>query len=157
MPTPIRRLAIAVGSAAFAIATVVFAQTLQLRTGEWDFTMTGLSSALGAANLTPQARARLEQPQRYKSCITQEDLAELNLGPAEDEDEDCQVTSHKVSGKTADITRTCHGDQERTQQMHIEATSNETLHATIEMTSARGTARLALDGKWISAMCTDSD
>ncbi len=157
MPTPIRRLAIVVGSAVLAIAAVAFAQTLQLRTGEWDFTVTGLGSALGAANLTPQARAQLEQPQRYKSCITQEDLAELNLGLAPDEDEDCRVTSHKVSGKTADITRTCHGDQERTEQMHLEASSNETLHATIEMTSARGKASLTLDGKWISAMCTDSD
>lgn len=157
MPTPIRRFTIAVGSAALAIATVVFAQTLQLRTGEWDFTMTGLGSALGGANLTPQARAQLEQPQRYKSCLTKEDVATLNLGPPTDEDEDCQVTSHKVTGKTADITRTCHGDQERTEQMHIEALSNESLHATIDMTSARGKAHLTIDGKWIGAMCTDSD
>src|SRR5512143_745916 len=96
MPTRIRRLTIAVGSAALVIATVVFAQTLQLRTGEWDFTMTGLGSALGTANLTPQARAQLEQPQRYKSCLTKEDVAALNLGPPTDEDEDCEVTSHKV-------------------------------------------------------------
>ena len=157
MATPIRRLALTAGSAALAIATVVFAQTLQLRTGEWDFTMTGLASALGTTNLAPQARAQLEQPQHYKSCVTQEDLAALNLGRPADEDEDCQVTSHKVSGKTADIVRTCHGDQERTEQTHIEAPSNETLHMTIDMTSARGKAHLTIDGKWIGAMCTDSD
>jgi hypothetical protein len=157
MPTPIRRLTIAAGAAALAIATLVFAQTLQLRAGEWDFTMTGLGSTLGTANLTPQARAQLEQPQHYKSCLTKEDVEALNLRPPADEDEDCQVTSHKVSGKTADITRTCHGDQERTEQMHIEASSNESLHATIDITSSRGKGRLTIDGKWIGAMCTDSD
>lgn len=157
MPTPIRRRAIAAGAAALAIATVVFAQTLQLRAGQWDFTLTGLGSTLGTANLTPQARAQLEQPQRYKSCLTKEDIAALNLGPPADEDEDCQVTSHTASGKTADITRTCHGDRERTEQMHIEAPSNESLHATIDITSARGKGRLTIDGKWIGAMCTDSD
>jgi hypothetical protein len=157
MPTPIRRLAIAVGVATLAITAVVYAQNLQLRTGEWEFTLTGLGSAPGAATLTPQARAQLEQPQHYKSCLTEQDLAELNLGPPQDEDEDCRVTSHKVSGKTADITRTCRGDEERTEQMHIEAPSNERMHATIEMTSARGKAHLTIDGKWVGAMCTDSD
>jgi len=157
VPTPIRRLAIVVGLAALAVAAVVYAQTLQLRPGEWDFALTGLGSALGAANLTPQARAQLEQPQRYKSCLTQQDIAELNLGPPQDEDEPCRVTSHTVSGKTADITRTCSGDEQRTEQLHIEAPSSETLHVTIDATSAGGKAHLTIEGKWIAAMCTDSD
>ena len=158
MPTMIRRTSITLGIAASVVATFVYAENLRLRTGQWDFTMTGLDSALGAsAGLPPAARAQLTQPQRYKGCVTSEDLAQLTLGPPDDEDEGCKVTSTKVTGQIADITRTCHGDEERTEKMHVEALSAESLKATIDMTSARGSAHLTIVGKWIGATCTDSD
>lgn len=157
MPTAIRRTGIILGIMAVAVATFVYAENLRLRTGQWDFTMSGLGSALGAAALSPAARAQLEQPQRYKSCITTEDLAELKLGPPNDEDDACKVTSSKVTGQAADITRTCRGDEERTEKMHVDALSAESLKATIDITSARGSAHLTIVGKWIGATCTDSD
>jgi hypothetical protein len=158
MPTAIRRTGIALGIAAVAVGTFVYAQNLRLRTGQWDFTMTGLGTALGAsAGLSPEARAQLAQPLHYKSCVTSEDLAELKLGPPDDEDEGCKVTSSKVTGQTADITRTCHGDEERTEKLHVDALSAESLKATIDTTSARGSAHLTIVGKWIGATCTDSD
>lgn len=157
MPTAIRRTGIALGIAAVAAATFVYGQNLRLRTGQWEFTMTGLGSALSAATLSPAARAQLEQPQHYKSCVTSEDLAQLRLGPPDDEDEGCTVTSSKVTGQTADVTQTCHGDEERTEKLHVDALSAESLKATIDTTSGRGTAHLTIVGKWVGATCTDSD
>ncbi|MEO8467354.1 MAG: DUF3617 family protein [Gammaproteobacteria bacterium] len=158
MRTAIRRTAIALGIAAAAAATFVYAENLKLRTGEWDFTLTGLDSVLGgAAAPTPQARARLAQPMRYKSCITDEDLAHFTLAPPADEDENCKVTSSNVTGQAADISRTCSGEKERTEKMHVDAVTPESLKATIDMTSARGAAHLTIVGTWIGAKCTDSD
>jgi hypothetical protein len=157
MPTAIRLTGVVLGIAAAAVVTFAYAQNLRLRTGQWDFTMTGLDTAFGAAALAPAARAQLAQPQRYKSCVTSEDLAQLKLGPPDDEDESCKVTSSKVTGQTADIARTCSGDNEHTEKLHVDALSAESLKATIDMTSARGTAHLTIVGKWIGATCTDSD
>ncbi len=158
MPTATRRTGIILGIAAVAAATLVYAENLRLRTGEWDFTMTGLDSALsGAGGPPPAARAQLAQPLHYKSCITNEDLAQLRLGPPDDEDENCKVTSSKVTAQMADITRTCSGEKERTQKLHVDALSAESLKATIDLTSARGSAHLAIVGKWIGTTCTDSD
>ncbi len=41
--------------------------------------------------------------------------------------------------------------------MHVEALSAESLKATIDTTSARGSAHLTIVGKWIGATCNDSD
>lgn len=159
MRTAIRRTGIALGIAAVAAATIVYAENLRLRTGEWDFTLTGLDSAFsGSGGPPPEARAQLAKPMRYKSCITDKDLAKLRLGPPdEDEDEDCKVTSTKATAQAADIAQTCTGEKARTQKMHVDAPSPESMTATIDITSARGSAHLTIVGKWIGATCTDSD
>jgi len=158
MPTPIRRTGIVIGVAAVVVTTLVYAENIRLRTGEWDFTLTGLDSALGGAGgPPPQARAQLAKPVRYKSCITEKDLAALRLGPPDDEDEGCKITSNKVTAQTADIAQTCSGENQRTQKMHVDAPSPESLTATIDITSARGAAHLTIMGKWIGATCTESD
>jgi len=41
--------------------------------------------------------------------------------------------------------------------MHVDAPSPESMTATIDITSARGSAHLTIVGKWIGATCTDSD
>jgi len=159
MRTAIRRTSIALGIAALVAATFVYAEDLNLRTGEWDFTLSGLDSAFGGAGgPPPQARAQLAKPLRYKSCITEEDLAQLRLGPPdEDEDESCKVTSTKMTAQSADITQTCTGDKPRTQKMHVDASTPESMTATIDITSASGSAHMTIVGKWIGATCTDSD
>jgi hypothetical protein len=160
MRTRIRRTGIALGVAAVVVAALAYAENIRLRTGQWDFTLTGLDSAFaGAGGPPPQARAQLAKPLQYKSCITDKDLAQLKLGAPDDddEDEDCKVTSSKVTAQAADITRTCSGERARTEKMHVDALSPESLTATIDMTSARGAAHLTIVGKWIGTTCTDSD
>jgi hypothetical protein len=148
----------------FAIAAAsAYAQSFDLRVGQWDFTMSGITGSLGdLSKLPPQARAQVEAQMRkgmnYKSCLTAQDLKDLNIGkPDEDDDEACTVTSRKVTVKTADITRQCTGERKRTETMHFEAASRESLKATINTVSAVGPATVTVTGKWIGATCTEDD
>ncbi len=148
----------------FAVAVVLvagyaYAQSFNLRTGQWDFTMTGMASVLGdLSQLPPEARAQLEaaakQPQNYKSCVTAQDLNDLSLGQVDD-DEDCKVTAKKISGTTADVTRECTGDDKHTETIHYEAVSPESLRATINSVSARGKGTITITGKWVGATCKE--
>jgi hypothetical protein len=143
------------------VASYAYAQLLELRTGQWDFTL-NLTGSLGdASELPPALRAQLEeqlrQPINYQSCLTAEDIEELNIG-SPDGDEDCEVTSREVTGNAVDITRVCSdGDDERTETMHLEAASRESIEATVNSESANGPASMTITGTWISATCEDDD
>jgi Protein of unknown function (DUF3617) len=109
------------------------------------------------AQLPPAARAQAEATMKRaatnRNCLTAEDLRELNLSKTDDED--CKVTSKKVTGTTADITMTCTGDKPRTQTMHDEMLSRESMRGTIKTTSASGPSDLTITGKWIGAVCKE--
>jgi hypothetical protein len=139
----------------------VRAQSFDLRTGQWDFTLSGLGGALGdISQLPPQARAELEalakQTQNYKGCVTAQDLKDLRLGKVDDDDDEmCKVTSRRISGTVADMTRECTGENKRTETLHYEALSHESLRATIKSVSERGPTTITISGKWIGATCKD--
>ena len=142
-----------------AVASLASAQSLDLRTGQWEFTMLMGGSMGDLSNLSPEIRAqieaRLKQPTSYQTCLTAEDLENLNLG--EDEDETCKVTSRKVTTKTVDITRTCGDNGERTETMHVETASSESVTARVDTVSSRGPLSMTITGKWIGATCEDED
>ena len=141
-----------------AAASLAYAQSLDLRTGQWEFTMLMSGSVGDLAALPPEVRAQIEsqfkQPQTYQTCLTEEDLRDMNLG--EDEDESCNVTSRKVTGKTIDIARVC-DDGERTETMHIEAPTNQSVTAKIAIVSERGLLNMTMNGKWLGATCEDDE
>jgi len=137
-----------------------YAQSFELRSGQWDFTMSGLAAMLGdTGKLPPEVRAQIEaranQPTNYQSCLTAQDLKDLNIGKQDDEDEVCRITSKRITATTADITRECTGENKRSETMHYEALSKESLRATIKTVSARGPATLTITGKWIGATCKE--
>jgi hypothetical protein len=135
------------------------AQGFNLRTGTWEFSMT-MGGEMNFEGVPPAARAQIEaelkKPQIYRSCVNAEDLKNLNLGKKDDgDDEDCTVASSKVTATTADIVRRCTGDEPRTETIHYEASSPQTLRADISSKGATGTMTMAITGKWIAAQCTE--
>lgn len=142
-----------------AIATG-FAQTssLDLRTGEWQLTLNGMKLPPSALAQMPAAaraafEAELGKPQTSTSCITAKDLADLNIGKLDEDDEKCTVTSRKTTRTTADFTRQCSGDEKRTDSMHVEATSREAFSATVKSTTPDGEMTMTMSGKWLAATC----
>lgn len=153
-----RRCSIAV--ALVLAAAYASAQSFNLRTGQWSFTMTGMETMLGdLSQLPPDARAQLQAAakgsQNYMGCVTAEDLTDLSFGRVDEEDEECTVTAKTISATVADVTRGCTGDNTRTETMHYEATSPQTLRATIASVSASGKGTLTITGKWIAATCKE--
>ena len=152
-------LAALLGAAVLAGSYAYAQQHLDLRVGQWSFTMTGMGGlAAGATQLPPEVRAKLEeiarQPMTYPACLTEKDLEQLNLSPPDD-DENCEVTSRKLTGKTLEMTRTCKGPKPHDETIRVEALSPESLKATVTGTSSLGPINLTLTGKWIGATCTE--
>jgi Protein of unknown function (DUF3617) len=146
-----------VAAFAFTFGYAVHAQSFDLKTGQWEFTITGLS--LDTSQLSPQMRAALEagakKPSSYKGCVTAENLRDLNLGKMDDGDETCKVTSKKISGSAADLTRECTGDDKSTQTIHYEAISRESLRGTMKSVSDLGPVAVTISGKWIGPTCKE--
>jgi hypothetical protein len=141
------------------IATPLLAQEFGIRTGSWSMTMT-MKGDMPMEGVPPEARAAIEaelrKPNTFTSCVTQEQLKDLNLGKTEDqEDEDCEVVSKTMTATAADITRRCSGDDPRTETAHFEAPTPTTLKAVITRKAAAGESTMNLTGKWVSARCAD--
>ena len=135
-----------------AATAALSAQAFDLRLGQWAYTISGMKMAPEAlAKMPPSARAAMEQmmkqPQTNRSCLTAEDLKELNL--AKSDDEDCKVTAKKITGSVADVTMTCEG---RTQTMHFEALSRESVRGTMKITGGNTPAEMTITGTWVAGM-----
>jgi hypothetical protein len=108
----------------------------------------------------PEMRAQLEaalsKPQTYTSCITAEDLKNINLGrKGDDDDEDCKIVTSNVTATVAEVTRQCAGDEPRTETARFEAPTPQTLKGTITSKSKSGSSTMTLAGKWVAAKCTE--
>jgi hypothetical protein len=146
--------------AAMATGPFLFAQGFNARTGAWTFTIT-MKGAMPMEGLPPAARAAMEaemsKPQTMNSCVTAEDIKELKLGNAKDDndDEDCKIVSSKLTATTADITRECKGDNAHTETLHYEAPTPQTLTGNITRKSKEGVMTITMVGKWVAAQCKD--
>ena len=143
---------------ATVLTAVLSAQSFDLRLGQWEYTISGMKMAPEAlAKMPPSARAAMEQmmkqPQTNRSCLTAEDLKELNL--AKSDDDDCKVTAKKITGSVADITTTGTGDNPHTQTMHFEALSRESVRGTMKVTGGNMPSEMTITGKWVAAACKE--
>jgi hypothetical protein len=145
-------------TAGLALGASLMAQSFNLRTGSWSFTMTVQGASM--EGLPPEARAQLEKelskPQTFTGCITAEDLKNLRLGKVEDGDEeDCKTVSAKSTATTADIVRQCTGDEPGTETSHFEAATPQTLKAVVSKKGPQGTMTMNMSGKWVGAKCAE--
>ena len=144
-------VAVALLSATVALS----AQAFDLKLGQWEYTISGMKMPPELlAKMPPAAKAQMElmmkQPQTNRSCLTAEDLKNINLGKTDDDD--CMVTSKKITGSVADVTMKC---KNRTQTMHFEALSRESVRGTMKMTGADGPSEVTVAGKWVAAACKE--
>ena len=130
-----------------AASAILSAQAFDLKLGQWEYSITMKMPPEALASLPPAARAMMQQAQTNRSCLTAEDLKELNLGK---NDDDCKVTSKKITGNVADVVTKCDGG---TRTIHYEALSRESVRGTIKSTGGDGPSEIAITGKWVAAAC----
>lgn len=152
----IRRSVMVAGLLCAMAPALVLAQGFGMRLGRWQYTIT-MSGGMDLSKLPPAARAQAEaamkQTHTTTSCVTAEDLKSMQIGSSDDEDEDCKVTSQKVTATTADMVRVCKGDNPRTETMHAELTTKEAVRMTITSTGGERPGQILMVGKWIGAEC----
>lgn len=102
------RAAVLAGAAGVSFA--LYAQTLGLRPGLYEFTSTAdvqLPPDV-AAKMPPQALAMMQKPHVTQHCITQSDVDHFSQQLAEGKGrENCKVTQHSISGSEVKFTSQC--------------------------------------------------
>jgi len=99
-------------AAASGVSFALYAQTLGLSPGLYEFTSTvdmQLPPDL-AARMPPQALARMQQPHVTQHCISQPDLDHVSQQIVQGQSnrpESCQVTEHSLSGGQVRFTSQC--------------------------------------------------
>ena len=102
----------AVFAAAAGVSFALFAQTLNLRPGLYEFTSTSdvqLPPDV-AAKLPPQYLAAMQKPHVAQHCISQPDIDHVSQQIAEgktDRPQSCKVTEHSMSGSQVKFTVQC--------------------------------------------------
>lgn len=98
--------------AAAAVSFALYAQTMSLRPGLYEFTSTAdvqLPPEV-AAKMPPQALAMMRKPHVAQHCISQSDLDHVSREIAQgksDQPESCKVTEHSMSGSQVKFTTQC--------------------------------------------------
>lgn len=144
-----------VAVALVAATAAVRAQGLDLKTGTWRWTMTMTGEGMASSVVPPDVRARAAAPHTFEDCVNPEDLKRLRFGV--DDDEDCKVSGLKVTPRTADYSRTCRGEQPRTEFVHMESGSSSDLKVTVRRSSPQGPALAVMTGSWLSTTCKGGD
>jgi Protein of unknown function (DUF3617) len=115
MPSP-RSLTSRIAWLAAAIASIAYAQTLNLRPGLYELTSTADMQLPPdvAAKVPPQALAMMQQPHVTRHCIAQTDLdhvsQQLAQGRNGNDAQSCKVTDHSIVGNQVKFTTQCaHG------------------------------------------------
>jgi hypothetical protein len=107
-----RAVRAAVLAAAAGASFALYAQTLGLRPGLYEFTNTAdlqLPPDV-AAKMPPQALAMMQKPQVSQHCISQSDLDHVGRQIAQgksDQADSCKVTEHSISGSQVKFTTQC--------------------------------------------------
>jgi hypothetical protein len=163
---------------------------MNIKTGQWEMTMTRQVSGLGQssrpmpqipadklAQLPPEQRARIEAmlanagaggaPTVYKSCITKENLSEMQSGQASSGAANCKNTVVSSSSTKQVIQSECViGGAKRLTTATFEALGQDSVKFTIVSNPSDGAkadspaAAMSLNisgtSKWLGPVCTDS-
>lgn len=138
--SPLRTTRAALLAAAAGMSCALYAQTLNLRPGLYEFVSTADMQLPPdvAAKMPPQALAMMQKPHVTQHCITQTDLdhvsQQLSQGRGADNGQSCKVTDHSISGNVVKFTTQCaHGGG------HFEGTfASESFQGTMVGTGEQG-------------------
>jgi hypothetical protein len=174
-------IALLAGTAAWAADPI----PLDIKTGQWEYTVTTQMSGLPQAakqmpqippetlaKMPPDQRAKVEaalkqagamasgQPttNTSKNCIKKEDLAKLNPGG---DDRTCKVTVVNSSRSKLDLKMDCDTNGTKsTSTGSVEAPSSESLKFNFQMASTMNGTPMNMSingtGKWLSSTCTET-
>ncbi len=98
-------------AAAAGVSCALYAQTLGLQPGLYEFTST-MDMQLPpdvAAKMPPQALAMMQKPNVSQHCITQADLDHVSqqISSGQGNQQNCQVTERSISGNQMKFTTQC--------------------------------------------------
>ena len=132
--------------AAAAVSFTLYAQTVNLAPGLYEFTSTAdlqLPPEV-AAKMPPQALAMMQKPHVTQHCISQSDLDHVSQQLAEGggREQSCKITDRSMTGSTVKFTSQCEHAS-----AHFEGTfASESFQGTMVSTSDKGqtvTVRIA--------------
>ena len=133
------RAARTLGLAAAGLSFALYAQTVGLKPGLYEFTVTTdvqLPPDV-AAKLPPQALAMMHKPNVTQHCISQGDLDHISQNIAQgrsNHPEDCKVTEHSIIGNAVKFTTQCEHNVS-----HFEGTfAGDSFQGTVVSTGDRG-------------------
>jgi hypothetical protein len=172
---PSTRLCLSIGAALIALP-VLAADTLQVKLGLWETTVTINNSAMKGmsipaeqlAQLPPAQRAQMEQmlkqmsgakPITSRSCVTQKDLEE-GAFRAQSKQDAGKCTYKQVAGtaRHQDWTFQCSSAEDNaTGKMTLDAPDSTHVQGAVDMKSARGSTSIKLASQWISTSCAGAD
>ena len=141
------RAARALGLAAAGLSFALYAQTVGLTPGLYEFTITTdiqLPPDM-AAKLPPQALAMMQKPNVTQHCISQGDIDHVSQQISQgrrNQPESCKVTEHSISGSDVRFTTQC-----QNHTAHFEGSfAGDSFKGTVVSTTDKGqsvTAKLA--------------
>ncbi len=180
------KLSLAVALLGGAVAWAADPVPLDIKTGEWEYTVTtqmkgGPQAAAKQmpqippetlAKLPPDQRAKLEAAMKQangiasgqpttntsKNCIKKEDLAKLNPGG---DDKTCKVTVVNSSRSKLDLKMDCDTNGTKsTSTGSVEAPSSDSLKFNFQMASTMNGTPMNMTingaGKWLSSTCIET-
>jgi hypothetical protein len=94
-------------AAATGLSFTLYAQTLGLTPGMYEYTST-VDMQL-PPNLPPQALAMMQQPHVTQACISQTDVDHVSqqIAQGQSKQQNCQVTEHSMTGSQVKFTSVC--------------------------------------------------
>jgi hypothetical protein len=171
----ISRMAVPLASALFC-AGICAAQTpLNVRTGEWESTMTNETSGQLPVpqemldKMTPEQRARMEAMMKArgmqgprttvtKHCVKKEDLDK----PFGNENKSCKQTILNASATKQEIHVECEmGGGKQVGTLKFEAVDSSSVKGSMQMTASNGSRTMNVNStfsaKWLGPACTESN
>jgi hypothetical protein len=167
---------IALGLALAACCTICRAadtfHALDVKTGEWESTMTVATSDAppipveALARMTPQQRARIEEQTKslsgrtivHKTCLKKERLDQpLTFG---NNDKACTNTLATSTGSMQEIHVECERNNRKSSgTLRLEALDSEHVKGTVKMTMTSASGNMDINSsftaKWVGETCSD--
>jgi hypothetical protein len=123
--------------AAAAVSCALYAQTVGLKPGQYEFTSTTSLPPEMLAKIPPQYQAMMQKPNVWQHCISQGDVDHVSQQISQgrpNQSENCQVTEHSMSGSDVKFTTQCAHNT-----AHFEGTfAGDSFQGTMVSTSDKG-------------------
>ncbi len=163
-------------ASALLCAGICAAQTrLNVKTGEWESTLTNETSGQLPVpqeildKMTPEQRAKMEAMMKArgmqgprttvtKSCVRKEDLDK----PFGNDNKSCKQTIVTSSATKQEIHMECEmGGGKQVGTLKFEAVDSSTVKGSMQMTASNGARTMNVNStfsaKWLGSACTESD